>query len=188
MEPARSWRFPATTKEIGEFAKKHNIEIRPVIKEREGEPHDYDQSPLLTKDGVVCNSGEFDGLSFNEAFDAIAKHLEAAGVGTRKVNYRLRDWGVSRQRYWGCPIPVVYDADNQVHPVADQDLPVVLPEDVAFSGVRSPIKEDEGFLSDNDAGLGRPRDAGNRHLRHLLRVFLVLRPLLLPRRRYKNAG
>jgi leucyl-tRNA synthetase len=88
------------------------------------------------------NSGDFDGLDFEAAFDAVAKRLEAAGNGRRKVNFRLRDWGVSRQRYWGCPIPVVYCDKCGALPVPEDQLPVVLPEDVEFSGVKSPIKAD----------------------------------------------
>ncbi|KGO98267.1 hypothetical protein N791_03780 [Lysobacter defluvii IMMIB APB-9 = DSM 18482] len=95
-----------------------------------------------TERGTLFNSGEFDGLDFDQAFEAIASRLEAEGRATRKVNFRLRDWGVSRQRYWGCPIPVIYcDACGAV-PVPEDQLPVVLPEDVEFSGVASPIKSD----------------------------------------------
>jgi leucyl-tRNA synthetase len=100
-----------------------------------------------TERGWLVNSGEFDGMDFRQAFDALAAKLEAEGRGVRRVNFRLRDWGVSRQRYWGCPIPVIYcDACGAV-PVPEDQLPVVLPEDVehVFSegrGVRSPIKAD----------------------------------------------
>ena len=147
---------PAHDQRDWEFAKKHDIEILPVIRELEGPDHDYDASSLLTKEGVVYNSGQFDGLNFSDAFDAIADHLEQKGIGKRTVNYRIRDWGVSRQRYWGCPIPVVYDENDKVHAVADEDLPVVLPEDVAFSGVRSPIKEDPAFYQTTMPGSDAP--------------------------------
>ncbi|MGN6111614.1 MAG: leucine--tRNA ligase [Luteimonas sp.] len=101
-----------------------------------------DEEAAYTGRGWLVNSGEFDGLDFDAAFDAVAKRLESAGNGRRKVNFRLRDWGVSRQRYWGCPIPVVYCAKCGAVPVPEDQLPVVLPEDVEFSGVRSPIKAD----------------------------------------------
>ena len=95
-----------------------------------------------TERGWLVNSGEYDGMDFQQAFDALADRLEADGRGARRVNFRLRDWGVSRQRYWGCPIPVIYcDACGAV-PVPEDQLPVVLPEDVAFMGTASPIKAD----------------------------------------------
>jgi len=96
----------------------------------------------FTERGILVNSGEYDGLDFQQALDALATRLEAEGRGQRRVNFRLRDWGVSRQRYWGCPIPVIYCAKCGAVPVPEDQLPVVLPEDVAFSGVQSPIKAD----------------------------------------------
>ena len=95
-----------------------------------------------TERGWLVNSGEFDGMDFQQAFDALAAKLETEGRGARRVNFRLRDWGVSRQRYWGCPIPVIYCDKCGAVPVPEDQLPVVLPEDVEFSGVRSPIKAD----------------------------------------------
>ena len=135
---------------------KHDIEIRPVIESDDHPDHDYGQSSMTSKSGKTCNSGQFDGLDFASAFDSIASYLEQKGAGKRTVNYRLRDWGVSRQRYWGCPIPVVYDDEGKVYPVAQSDLPVVLPEDVAFSGVRSPIKEDPDFFNTTLPGSAQP--------------------------------
>lgn len=82
-----------------------------------------------TEKGVLFDSGEFDGLDFQAAFDAIAAKLEAEGKGTKTVNFRLRDWGVSRQRYWGAPIPMVTTEDGEVHPVPADQLPVILPEE-----------------------------------------------------------
>jgi len=92
--------------------------------------------------GWLVNSGDFDGLDFGQAFAAIGARLEREGKGQRRVHWRLRDWGVSRQRYWGCPIPIVHCAKCGAVPVPEDQLPVVLPEDVEFSGVRSPIKSD----------------------------------------------
>ncbi|MDQ2701526.1 MAG: leucine--tRNA ligase [Pseudomonadota bacterium] len=100
------------------------------------------QQGAFTGRGTLVNSGEYSGMDFNAAFDALAARFEADGNGARKVNFRLRDWGVSRQRYWGCPIPVIYCDKCGAVPVPEDQLPVVLPEDVAFSGVRSPIKAD----------------------------------------------
>ncbi|HVI57573.1 MAG TPA: leucine--tRNA ligase [Luteimonas sp.] len=105
------------------------------------------QQGAYTGRGTLVNSGEYSGMDFDAVFDALARRFEAEGRGARKVNYRLRDWGVSRQRYWGCPIPVVYCETCGAVPVPEEQLPVVLPEDVAdaFSRpgvVHSPIKSD----------------------------------------------
>ena len=101
-----------------------------------------EEEGAYTDRGWLVNSGELDGLDFQQAFDALAQRFESEGRGARKVNFRLRDWGVSRQRYWGCPIPVIYcDACGAV-PVPEEQLPVVLPEDVEFMGTGSPIKAD----------------------------------------------
>jgi leucyl-tRNA synthetase len=96
----------------------------------------------FTERGWLVNSGEFDGMDFDEAFEAIAARLESEGRGRRRVNFRLRDWGVSRQRYWGCPIPVIHCRACGAVPVPEDQLPVVLPEDVEFMGTGSPIKAD----------------------------------------------
>ena len=100
------------------------------------------EDSAYTERGYLVNSGEFDGMDYGQAFEAMAARFERENKGVRRVNWRLRDWGVSRQRYWGCPIPVIYCAKCDAVPVPEDQLPVVLPEDVAFSGVQSPIKAD----------------------------------------------
>ncbi|HZW50341.1 MAG TPA: class I tRNA ligase family protein, partial [Rudaea sp.] len=100
------------------------------------------EDAAFTDYGTLVNSGEFDGLDYRGAFAAIAARIEKEGKGARKVNFRLRDWGVSRQRYWGCPIPIVYCPKCDAVPVPEDQLPVVLPENVHFMGVQSPIKAD----------------------------------------------
>jgi len=112
----------------------------------------------FTDYGTLVNSGEYDGLDFRGAFDALAARFEREGRGARKVNFRLRDWGVSRQRYWGCPIPVVYCASCDAVPVPEDQLPVVLPEDVAFSGVQSPIKADPAWRRTTCPNCGGPAE------------------------------
>ncbi|TBR09825.1 MAG: leucine--tRNA ligase, partial [Lysobacter sp.] len=97
--------------------------------------------------GWVVNSGELDGMDYREAFEFLAAKFEAEGHGRRRVNFRLRDWGISRQRYWGCPIPVIYCMACGAVPVPEDQLPVLLPEDVEFSGVASPIKSDPQWRS-----------------------------------------
>lgn len=123
-----------------EFAKKYGLPIFQVITAEDPSVVQLEQS-AYTEYGTLVNSGDFDGLDFNAAFDAIVNHLEAAGRGERTINFRLRDWGVSRQRYWGAPIPVINCDQCGAVPVPDSDLPVVLPTEVAFEGVGSPIKK-----------------------------------------------
>ena len=103
---------------------------------------DIVEKGAYTEHGYLVNSGEYDGLDYRGAFDALAARFEREGKGARRVNFRLRDWGVSRQRYWGCPIPIVYCPTCGAVPVPEDQLPVLLPEDVEFSGVKSPIKSD----------------------------------------------
>jgi leucyl-tRNA synthetase len=123
-----------------EFARKYGLPIVQVIEPMGDELCDLDTAAFVEK-GRTVNSGEFDGLDFDAAFNAIADRLQEQGRGERTVNYRLRDWGVSRQRYWGAPIPIINCGDCGAVPVPEQDLPVVLPTDVAFEGVGSPIKK-----------------------------------------------
>ncbi|MFT6302379.1 MAG: leucyl-tRNA synthetase, partial [Pseudomonadales bacterium] len=139
-----------------DFAKKYSLTIKQVVQSTIS-PADVSEAPFTDKQNTVTiNSGEFDGLEYQAAFDATAAHLVKSANGERKVNYRLRDWGVSRQRYWGCPIPIIYDEEGNVHVVPEEDLPVLLPEDVAFSGVKSPIKEDPGFINTTVPGTDKP--------------------------------
>ncbi len=113
--------------------------------------------------GTLVNSGEYDGLDFRSAFDAIAARFEREGKGQRRVNFRLRDWGVSRQRYWGCPIPIIYCGNCDAVPVPEDQLPVVLPEDVAdafakVGGVQSPIKADPEWRKTTCPQCGGPAE------------------------------
>ncbi|MGI6566292.1 MAG: leucine--tRNA ligase [Firmicutes bacterium] len=128
------------------FAKKYCLPIREVVappgKEAGGEP-----AEAYVDEGVLINSGDFSGLSSQEAVEKITKHLEAIGRGGHKVNYRLRDWLISRQRYWGTPIPIVYCPQCGIVPVPEEDLPVMLPTDVAFKPTgESPLIHCEEFV------------------------------------------
>src|SRR3984957_3417167 len=111
-----------------------------------------------TEYGTLVNSGEYDGLDYRGAFEAIAKRIDLEGTGSRRVNYRLRDWGVSRQRYWGCPIPMIHCAKCSVVPVPEDQLPVVLPENVRFMGVQSPIKADPEWRKTTCPQCGGPAE------------------------------
>jgi len=129
-----------------EFAKKHGVEIKQVIAPADGSEIDIQEQVFIEK-GVLVNSGEYDGMDYETAFNAIADYFEKTGRGRRTVNYRLRDWGVSRQRYWGTPIPIIYCDDCDAVPVPEEDLPVILPEDVTVTGTGSPLKDMPEFVN-----------------------------------------
>ncbi len=129
-----------------EFAKKHGLPIVQVVAPADGSEVDINESEYL-EHGVLVNSGDYDGMDFETACNAIADFFESNQRGKRTVNYRLRDWGVSRQRYWGAPIPIIYcDACDAV-PVPEEQLPVILPEDVEFTGHGSPLKDIPDFIN-----------------------------------------
>ncbi len=123
-----------------EFADKHGLPITQVVEPLDGSSIDISAGPYVEY-GRVINSGFIDGMTFEQAFDAIAERFAEDGRGRRTVNYRLRDWGVSRQRYWGTPIPIIYCDACGAQPVPEDQLPVVLPEDVEITGVGSPLKD-----------------------------------------------
>jgi leucyl-tRNA synthetase len=154
---------PAHDQRDWEFARKYNIEIKQVIAPPDGAAIDGAEVDLklgafITKEGVCCNSGELDGLDFKAAFDKIADQLEKQNKGKRQVNFRLRDWGVSRQRYWGTPIPIINCDDCGAVPVPEKDLPVVLPEDIEFEGIGSPIKSMDSFKKTTCPSCGKPAE------------------------------
>jgi len=139
---------PAHDERDFEFANKHSLPIKQVFAQTAfAEASQFNSTSWQdwyaskSADVAMVNSGEFDGLSPEQGFDAIANKLEQLGCGEVKVNYRLRDWGVSRQRYWGSPIPI-FNSENGEIPVPADRLPVLLPEDVEMDGVQSPIKAD----------------------------------------------
>ena len=129
---------PAHDQRDFEFALKYDIAIKQVIFAKDGGNDDCSEQAYTVK-GVLKNSGAFDGLTSEQAFTAISEALEKDQKGQRKTNFRLRDWGVSRQRYWGAPIPVIYCDDCGTVPVPEQDLPVELPRDVVLDGSQSPL-------------------------------------------------
>ena len=137
---------PAHDQRDYEFAHKYGIDIAQVVEPVGSEECQLDLAAFTDK-GRLVNSGQFDGLEFEQAFDAIVEALVAKDAGRSITNYRLRDWGVSRQRYWGCPIPMIHCSDCGVIPVPEADLPVVLPTKVSFSGVGSPLENMPDFLN-----------------------------------------
>ena len=148
---------PAHDERDFEFAHKYGLPIRQVVA-REGETYDsaaWQEWYAAKENTRLIASGAFDGLDYPAAFDAIGAKLQALGAGEEKTQYRLRDWGISRQRYWGCPIPVIHDADGRDLPVADSDLPVVLPENIIPDGSGSPLAKLPEYYETTDAE-GRP--------------------------------
>ena len=140
-----------------EFARRYGLPIRQVIAPADDTEVDIRAEAWTSKENMVTvDSGDFSGLDYARAFDTFSKWLERHANGERKVNYRLRDWGVSRQRYWGCPVPILHTESGRERPVPDADLPVRLPEDVALSGGGSPLATISSFVDAVDPETGEP--------------------------------
>ena len=135
---------PAHDERDWEFAQKYQLPIKAVVCDAEGKPADTTDG-AYTDRGLLTHSEEFNGLDFEQAFEGIAAKLEAAGMGRTTTQFRLRDWGVSRQRYWGTPIPMLQIEDGTDIPIPDDRLPSLLPEEVSMDGVTSPIKADRDW-------------------------------------------
>ena len=135
---------PAHDERDFEFATKYTLPIKAVIKPLDGDL-EMPLAQAYVEHGVTFDSGEFSGLEFQKAVDAIAVVLEQKGLGKKRVHYRLRDWGISRQRYWGCPIPLIHCTDCGVVPVPDDQLPVVLPQDLVPDGSGNPLAKTPSF-------------------------------------------
>ena len=148
---------PAHDERDHEFARQYGLPILQVIAPTDGRAVDV-QTEALTDKGILIKSGDFNGLDFEQAFDAIAHALAAKHKGCVTTNYRLRDWGVSRQRYWGAPIPIFNLPEGGEIPVPLERLPVLLPEEVTMDGVQSPIKSDPEWRRDQIDGQAVERE------------------------------
>lgn len=158
---------PAHDERDYEFATKYNLPIKQVIDipngyfdgiEADAKANDTAANLAYTERNTLVNSGEFDGLDFEQAFDAMLAKLEPQELAKKKIQYRLRDWGVSRQRYWGCPIPMVNCEHCGTVPVEEQDLPVVLPTDVVPDGRGNPLKNIPEFVNTTCPKCGNPAE------------------------------
>jgi leucyl-tRNA synthetase len=152
---------PAHDQRDIDFARKYGLPVIPVVAPRGTDPKTFGigDEPFLDKEGentVLINSDFLDGMSVPEAKEDIARRMEAMGIGERAVNFRLRDWGVSRQRYWGCPIPVIHCAACGIVPVPMGQLPVTLPEDVTFDKPGNPLEHHPTWKHADCPSCGRP--------------------------------
>jgi len=137
---------PAHDQRDLEFARKYNLDVIPVVMpENENKENFLIKNKAYIGDGTIINSNFLDGLSVEEAKKAVKNKLEKTGVAKFKINYKLRDWGISRQRYWGCPIPIIYRNDGEILPVAEKDLPVLLPENINLTGRGNPLNQNEDW-------------------------------------------
>jgi len=144
---------PAHDERDHQFAKKYNIPIKPVIQP----PEEWNfEEKAYEGEGVLINSDGFNGLHSSEAKEKITQLLEEKGIGEKTVNFRLRDWNISRQRYWGTPIPVVYCDQCGIVPVPEEQLPVILPENVQFTGMGNPLEKNESFVKTECPRCGKP--------------------------------
>ena len=148
---------PAHDQRDFDFAKKFNLEIIPVVDPQNPEIDLYNLKEAFVAEGTMINSGEFNGLNNRDAIEKVAAYLEEKGIGKKTVNYRLRDWLISRQRYWGCPIPMVYCEDCGWVPEKEENLPVLLPTDVEFTGKgESPLTTSKVFAHAVCPKCGKP--------------------------------
>jgi leucyl-tRNA synthetase len=136
---------PAHDQRDFDFAKAYNLDIIPVVKPQ-NDNHDFNEKAYEEK-GILINSGDFDGLSSDEAKSKILEFLKAKNLATKKISYKIKDWNVSRQRYWGTPIPMIHCQNCGIVPVPYEDLPVLLPKDVNFTGHGNPLEQSESFVN-----------------------------------------
>lgn len=147
---------PAHDQRDWEFAQKYNIPLKQVIESNDNKLKIDLEKQAFTEKGILINSGEFDGLNFKNAYQAIKKYLTEQNKGYETTNFRIHDWGISRQRYWGCPIPMIHCDDCGAVPEKEENLPVRLPTDVALTEAGSPLKDIPEFINVACPECGKP--------------------------------
>ena len=179
---------PAHDERDFEFAKKYHLSIKPVIDVAGREYSLHAWAPWYAEHGRCINSGAYDGLEFQAAVETIAADLSRKGLGEKQTTWRLRDWGISRQRYWGCPIPVIHCGVCGTVPVPDEQLPVVLPGGSGTRRQRQPAAQERSLPGGDMSEVRRQGAARDGHHGHLRRLFLVLSAFRLPRQRQGHVG
>jgi leucyl-tRNA synthetase len=148
---------PAHDQRDLDFAKKYNLEIIEVVNEKEKKPKDFNKiNEAYTSDGLIINSDFLNGLNIEMAKIKIIEKIEEKSIGEKKISYRLKDWGVSRQRYWGCPIPMIYLKDGSIVPVEKDELPITLPEDVDLKKSGNPLANHPSWKQTVQKTTGKP--------------------------------
>ena len=148
---------PAHDQRDLDFAKKYNLEVTEVVSENTSKLKNFDNlSEAYVGDGTLVNSEFLNGLEVNQAKTKIIQEIEKLGIGEKKITFRLKDWGISRQRYWGCPIPIIYLEDGSIAPVEKSELPVRLPEDIDLSQSGNPLANHKNWKNTVDKKTGRP--------------------------------
>ena len=167
-----------------DFARKYGRPVTPVVLPPDTDPETFEiGNEAYVGDGTIFNSDFLDGLEVPDAKRMVIDRLVEMGVGESKITFRLRDWGASRQRYWGCPIPIIKCPSCDIVPVPKDQLPVTLPEDIELGKVGNPLDRHPTWKHVTCPKCGSAAVARDRHARHLCRQFLVFPAILLPEKR-----
>ena len=148
---------PAHDQRDFDFAKKYNLEITEVVAEKKKQPENFNNlKEAYTGDGILVNSDFLNNMNVESAKVKIIQKIENLKIGSKKVSYRLRDWGISRQRYWGCPIPMIHLENGTIKPVEKNELPIKLPKDIDLKTNGNPLDHHKSWKFTKDKISGKP--------------------------------